>query len=503
MKFLPLSILTLFTLILYGIHFSFRFYSHFILSMFVHGVSGGKIYFLLIYSAVVFLLLFLQNGKKRKDRSAPMGWTGRLFLLWVILGMGASMGSFVRYVMTYDLPLEVHHYHFREIYNSVNYFPHIHTSKLYLYKIGDLLGFDQALKNMDDGRVFANAVPAFYSYVTLLSTISVLILSFFIISRIVFKWETTNKTGVSILCVLSFYSVIKCISDGGLFAYDFLVAAGALYILMHTKSPGEVNTFFKKRWKILFWATIGILSIQCLIDPSLEIVTYTLKHGLVILSIHSLTYIVFIRNSLTNRRLKGLFLTTLSLFLIYTVYQRYSVYLEPFFSYLEKGTEVHYFHYKDRQIPERLKGSRIKFASDFFNIYCLTIQEKERVLDIYRSLGENPYRNRHIAILFPKKSRAYGLLGEFIPLDFKKEVALKVLNIFDLKLTEKNSKESFLLEMAFDPSYFPVFAHAEGGKINQLDENHKFVIYYFLNRFSYFSGIKEYILIPHGFYRFD
>jgi len=503
MMLLLLSLLMFLTFVLYCLDFSFRFYSHFVLGLFVHGVSGGKIYFLLLYSAAAFLLLYFKNKDKRKDGPTPMGWIGKLFLLGVILGMGASLGSYIQYVMTYDLPLEVHHYHFREAYNSVNYFPHIHTSKLYLYQVGNLLGFEQALKNMDDGRVFVNAVPVFYSYVTLFSTVSVLLMSFFFMLRIVFKWEESHQTGVAALIILSFHSMIKCLSDGGPFAYDFLVAAGILYILMHTSGPEEVITFLKKRWKVFFWATFGILSFECLIDPSLGIATYTLKHGMTALCIQLFIYFVLIRNPLTNRRRKGLFMLILFLILIYTIYQRYSIYLRPFFSILEGGTEIHYFHYNDRALPERLRGSEIRFGSDFFNIYCLTLQDKERVLDIYQSLGENPYRNRHIAIISPKKSQAYGILGEFIPLDFKKEVTLKVLNVFDLKLMKKNSKESFLLEMSFDPSYFPVLAHAEGGKINQLDENHKFVIYYFLNRFFYSSGIEEYILIPHGFYRLD
>jgi len=503
MIFLLFSILSLFTLILYGVFFSFHFYSHFILSMFVHGVSGGKVYFLLLYSMVLFLLLFL----RRKRGSGPRWtrWAGKLFVFFVVLGMMASIGSYLHYIKTYSLPVEAHHYHFKGIYNSVNYFPHIHTSKLYLYQIGHLLGFEQALKNMDDGRVFVDVIPAFYPYVTLCSVLSAIFLSFFLVPGIVSRWEDRNQTGISILCILSSNSIVKCLSDGGPFAYDFLIAIGILHILMCTKTPEEVQAFLKRRWKVFFWVSFGVLSLECLIDPSFGMVTYTLKNGIVILSIYGFIYVMTIRAALHHPWLKWTFLTVLVLFLSYTVFLRYSVYIKPFLVYLDEGTEIHYFYYKEGHLPERLKGGHVKFDSSFLKIYSFSLEKREKVLDLYRTLGENPYRNRHLAMIPSGKGRAYGMLGRFIFLTLeKRELVLRVLDIFDLKLREEDlDRKSFYGEIAFDPSFFPVLSHAEGEKITQLDENHKFVMYYFLNRFFHHAGVKEYIFTPMGFYRFN
>jgi hypothetical protein len=367
------------------------------------------------------------------------------------------------------------------------------------------LGLEQKLENMDDGRVFEGAIPAFYPYMTLFSTLLVILLSLFLIPGIVNRWEDRNKTGISILSVLSFSSVTKCLSDGGPFAYDFLVAFGILYILMHTENPDEVKALLRRRWKVFFWASLGILSLECLIDPSLGIATYTLKNGFLTLGIYSFIYLMTIQNILRNRWVNKMFLALLTLFLIYAVYVRYSIYIRPFLVYLDEGTEIHYFHYKDSPLPECLKGGRVKFNSDFLSIYSFSIEKKEKILHLYKTLGENPYRNRHVAIIHPKKRKAYGILGKIIFLEFeKKEVALRVSEIFYLKLTEEDlGRKSFDAEIAFDPSYFPVLSHAEGGKINQLDENHKFLMYYFLNRFFYHSGVKEYILTPVSFYRFN
>lgn len=473
--------------------------------MFVHGVSGGKVYFLLIYSTIVFFLLFFQKENRRGGRLMETRRAGKLLTFLVLFGMAASLGSYLYYINAYSLPVEAYHYHFKGIYNSVNYFPHIHTSKLFLYKMGSLLGIEQALGGMDDGRVFVNAVPAFFPYATLFSVLSIIILSFFVIPEMVNQWENRNRIGISILTVLSFSSIIKSLSDGGPFAYDFLVATGVIYILMHAKNPEEVKTFLKRRWKVFFWVSFGVLSLGCLMDPSLGIATYTIKHGSVLLSIHAFIYFLTIQTSLKNRWLKWILLTVLTLFLSYTVYGRYSIYIKPFLVYLNEGTEIHYFYYKDRPLPGRLIGSRVKSDSDFLILYCFAIEKREKVLDLYRTLGENPYRNRHIAIIRSGKERAYGILGKLIFLEFeKKDVALRVLDIFDLTLREENlDRKRFFGEIAFDPSYFPVLSHAQGGTITQLDENHKFVMYYFLNRFFYHAGVKEYILTPAGFYRFN
>jgi hypothetical protein len=473
--------------------------------MFVHGVSGGKIYFLLIYSTVVFLLLYFRRGKSRAPWPMESCWAGKLLAFLMLLGIGASLGSYIHYITTYDLPVEAYHYHFRGIYNSVNYFPHIHTSKLYLYKVGSLLGLERALENMDDGRVFVNVIPAFYPYVTLFSTLFIIFLSLFFIPRIVNRWEGRNKTGISILSVLSFNSIIKCLSDGGPFAYDFLVAIGVIYILVHTKSPEELKAFLIVRWKFFWWVSLGILSFEFLIDPSLGIMTYTLEHGLFILSIYFFIFFMIIRNTLRNRWLKWVFLATLIFSLSYSVYTRYSIYIKPFLVHLDEGTEIHYFYYKDDPLPECLNRSRVKFDSGFLSIYSFSTERRESILHLYKTLGENPYRNRHVAIISPKKRKAYGILAKIIFLEFdKREVILRVFSIFDLKLTEEDlNRKRFRGEIAFDPSYFPALSHAEGGKITQLDENHKFLMYYFLNRFFHHSGVKEYILIPLGFYRFN
>jgi len=181
------------------------------------------------------------------------------------------------------------------------------------------------------------------------------------------------------------------------------------------------------------------------------------------------------------------------------------VYIRPFQIYLDKGTKIHYFYYKDRPLPGFLKNSKLIFDTDFFRIYSIEIEKKIRPIDIYRAYNENPYRGRHIAIITPKMRQAYGIIGDILFINLKDEkVSLKVPQILHLRLSKKDSpKEVLQAEIAFDPSYFPALSHVEGGTITQLDENHKFVMYYFLNRFFFHYNLKEYIFTPIAFYRFN
>ncbi|MCX8118070.1 MAG: hypothetical protein N3G78_09080 [Desulfobacterota bacterium] len=504
MVYLFFAFLTLSTFLLYRLNYSFRFFSHFLLSLLVHGVSGGKIYFLLLYASGLFLLLFfrsIRGGSVPKEA----GWTKKAFLFSLGVGMAASLGSYLHYLQTFSLPMGAYHYHFREIDNSVNFFPHIHTSKVFLFRSAELLGLEGTFGGMDDGRAFVQAVPKAYGFLTLASVLSALFLSFHLAPGIVLRWKREYRTGMAILNTLAFHSVIKSLSDGGPLAYDFLVAIAALLILFHAQGPDEVRLFLKKRWKVFFWAGLGIFALKGLIDPSLGLATYTLKHGTVHLALYLFIYLLTLKGSSAGSRAKGVLILGLTLFLFYIVYTRHAIYLRPFLMDLEEGTTIHYFHYKDRSVPERLRGSQIVFDSDFLRIYRLTLEKKEQVLDLYRSLGENPYRNRRVAVLRPKPREAYGILAEITFLEFqRRETRLEVPKIVDLKLKEADlGRNRFQGTIAFDPSYFPALAHAEGGRIDQLDENHKFLMYYFLNRFFYHSGVTEFIFTPVGFYRFD
>lgn len=505
MKFFLPFIITLLIFVLYVVFFPFRFYIHPLFTMITHGVSGGKIYFFLIYSFILFFILHLFRNKKNPTGiSSKYLWCRRLFFISVFLGMASSMGSYLHYIYRYDLSIENYHYHFKEVYNSVNFLPHIHTSKLYLYIAGKALGISHLLKNMDDGRVFFEAIPVYYAYLTLLSIILSIPLSFYLVRDIVYKWDERFRTGIAILCCIAFSSVIKTISDGGPLSYDFLMGINIIFVLTMSKCPEDVIAFFKNRWRIFFWGLFVVFSFMCLVDNSFEILKYTVKNSFNIVMVYAFIYFFTVKDKIGRRWFLSISFCFL-LFFSYTLYLRYMVYIRPFHIELDRGTKIHYFYYKDRALPDFLKNIKPIFNEGFIDIYSIDIEKKVKAIDIYRAFNENPYRGRHIAIITPKKRQAYGIIGDILFIDLKdKNASLKVPQILHLKMSKKDAvKDVLQAEIAFDPSYFPALSHVEEVRITQIDENHKFVMYYFLNRFFFYYGVREYILTPVAFYRFN
>lgn len=506
MRFFFLSVTTILTLILYVLCFSCRFYMHPIISMITHGVSGGKIYFFLVYSAISFIVLSFQRENTEASKNKKDQWIKRPFLFFLFLGMASSLGSYIYYIKTYSLSIQAYHYHFKDIYNSVNFLPHIHTSKLFIFKIASLLGIEGKLIGMDDGRVFDNSIPAFFPYMTMLSILVIIFLSLIIIRKTVLGWDKRYQLGIALLCAIQFSNVIKTLSDGGPLAYDFLLSLSIIYILQGTKSPKDVIDFIKKRWRVLFWGFFCIFSFLCFLDHTLEVFKYVIKNSFNLFMVYSSIYLFTIRKTIKKAWLYSI-VAFFILFYSYSFYMRYVIYIRPFHTYLEKGTRIHYFYYKDKDSPnsESLNNGTVVYDSEFLKIYSMNIEERTKPLTIYKTLNENPYRNRHIAFIPPERRQAYGIMAEILFIYFKdRETSLNVPRILHLKLKKEDMKrERFHAELAFDPLFFPPLSHVEKGRITQLDENHKFVMYYFLNRFFLYYGIKEFILTPVAFYRFN
>jgi hypothetical protein len=499
--FLICSISSFIVFVFYASSFEFKFYSHFIISQIVHGVSGGKIYFILIYFSVCFLVLhFKKNCKPAASINKKILWTSILF---IIIGMLSSFCSWFYYIMKYDLPIGSYTFHFNGIYNSMNYFPHIHTSKIYLYRIAALTGLDRFLLNMDDGRVFVNVIPIFYQYLTAISTVSLIVLfTFYLIPFIVSSWDKRFRTGIAVIAVCVCHSIIKCLSDGGPFAYDFLIGSGILSVLINSRNAEEIIQFLKKRKKVFFWVIFLTLSLLFCLDPCLGILTYTLKHGSALLAILMLIFFITIKKEFKKGLIFTLMILVLSLYAIYNISAKYFVYIKPFLSFIDSGTVVHYFYYNDGKLPDTLKNSETIFKDDFVDIYRYKTEKKERILEIYKALNENPYRDRHLAIMPAYRNKVSGMFAEMTILRLNGEkIVLPTIGIFQLNLTKKDlDKMNFYAVMAFHSGYFPCLTKAEDTATTLLDENHRFVMYYFVNRYLNYYGIKEYIFIPFGFY---
>ena len=123
----------------------------------------------------------------------------------------------------------------------------------------------------------------------------------------------------------------------------------------------------------------------------------------------------------------------------------------------------------------------------------------KRIIDAYSELGENPFRNRNVAIISPDDSKAYGFIFVLKVLKSGDEVNLTPNNFVKIKVLQnlsKVSEKAFLLKVTFNKALFPSLWEI---KPSVIGENNKFAVYYFLNHYFLSCGIKEYIIIPYYF----
>jgi hypothetical protein len=92
--------------------------------------------------------------------------------------------------------------------------------------------------------------------------ISFAAITFYLIPFTVNRWDNKFRTGIAIIAVFACHSIIKCLSDGDPFAYDFLISLGVLSVLINSQNPEEVMLFLKKRVKVFFWAAFLILVVR-------------------------------------------------------------------------------------------------------------------------------------------------------------------------------------------------------------------------------------------------
>ncbi|MCS7281585.1 MAG: hypothetical protein NZ583_08230 [Desulfobacterota bacterium] len=540
---LILSISSLLILFLYVLSFSFRFYTHPFLNLLTHGVSGGKMYFFLAYASISLFIahLTLNMGKRSnkpeketepKERflrnhsimkrpfirkNLPLPTKKTLFFISLSAGMLSSIGSYLWYVIKFDLSLSAYHYHFRDTANSVNSLLHIHTSKLFIYTLSEVFGIDQSLSGMDTGSVFKDVIPLVFPLSTSLCFFLCLFLSLFLIRDTVLRWNERERVGISVLSVLCFFSVIKAMADGGPLAYDFLVGVPFIYLILSSDSYEGMVHLLRKSWRILFWAYFLLLSLIAFLDPSLGMLSYTLQNVTRTLSLFLFVLFLTVRHK-TTRPTFLIGITLSSSVLALAISNSFKTSIKPFLSPVGSYAVIHYFDFqrdssftdtdqlKDRALPYCLTQKEPVYTSPFvdvFRIYPKAIYPKaeETPLEIYRRFNENPLRNRHLAILEGEK-RTCGLVLRirFVRTDTQ-EVHLDTLPILHLgAVRDTKDPDAFFLTLKFNPQIFPFLAHSEKRDINQLDENHKWIMYLFLNHYLYHSGVREFIMTPMAFF---
>lgn len=103
---------------------------------FMHGVSSFKTNFLLVYTLILSLIIL--SGKTSISQRSLVLYQ-KLSYGSITAGGIAGLWTFTNVVQALSLPFGKYTYHFKNHYNTINYFAHTHSTKVPLYYLAKLL----------------------------------------------------------------------------------------------------------------------------------------------------------------------------------------------------------------------------------------------------------------------------------------------------------------------------------------------------------------------------
>ena len=235
---------------------------HFALTQLCHGTSSGKILFVLGFVAVFMLRL----SAWRAGEPAPSRAWDRALALAVAVGLGACLGSWVLYTIRFDLPTNWHTFHWRAGVNSVNCATHIHTGKVAIAWLVELLGRPTWHQHFDTGAAYLQAVPVWLAGVIGACFVTAVVAGLVAGGCWVARYPERQQPGVAVLAALALSSLAKCIVDGGPLAYDAIAAVLFVVLIARARSLDEVGRY-AYRYRFALGLSIALwLSLVAAVD---------------------------------------------------------------------------------------------------------------------------------------------------------------------------------------------------------------------------------------------
>ena len=475
--------------ILFNLNYTCFIWISLFLTPFIHGVSSFKINFFLVYTAILCWVVLLAKDFKTQHTISLLQKTN---LICIILAALAGLWTFVSVVQKLQLPFGKYTYHFKEHYNTINYFSHTHSTKVPMFFLVKLLGIEYLTERFDTALPLVEYVNS--SAVWLLTLFFLItLITFLILTRpVVLRWETPWRFVIFLLYAFASCHILKCLFDGGPFSYDLWPSVMTAHILYHSHDVPSLSATLKRyRWHYVF-AILLLCSFTMYMGRS-EALLQTVIGVTFFISIYTL---FFSGIAVRHVQLKKIILTT-TLCCLYGIFYLDLHTVRDAQALMEKikaGDEVLYYSY-----PPLKRDNRDIAISNYSKEMA-----GKRIVDVYRALGENPFRNRRVVIIGRNKNggtQGYnGCIFRLKVLNNRDTVTLpsnpfiKVHNAIPLS---RLGRKDFLIQASFNSRFFPSLYEVNPSTIYQ---NNKFAILYYLNYYLTSHGITEYVMIPY-YYR--
>lgn len=454
---------------LYLAWYAVRIELHYVLSLFNHGVSTGKILFLLGFVAAVMLRVGLCRNVQPNPR---LGYT--LLIAGVLAGLSGSMAAHLHYVHTYELGLGTPTFHGRDGHLSVNSTTHIHVGKTAVAHGIDLLGFESLHDRFDTGSVYRSAVPVWLSAIVGLG---------FVLSVVVVLWLAPGATqrlgrgtrqACTLLWALAGCALCKCILDGGPLAYDAVVAAACLWLI----AAGVC----KLRVAACCLGALGWLAVVFVIDP--DLVPTQAGRGLQRGAIYLLILLFGLWLSYPDRpplRVRAATAVT-AMVVGVMVTLGWMRYVTPLRAPAEADAVV-YTVTPDRGLLAQSVAPGVSTKT---------------IAALYEQVGENPIRPRNTSVSPRARGFQFEIIGGLHLLKTSRgTLELRPSPIAGFQIitpTDDYTGPGDRLQFVWrvDGQIGPMIT----GGINQLTQNERFVNYFLIDKVLRDAGVKEYVLTP-------
>jgi hypothetical protein len=486
MQFLICALLSILFIIVFNVNETFYFWNSIFLQPFIHGISSFKINLFVIYSCVLCLILAVPDRCERYHGTTLLK---KIFFTGILLGSILGLCSFIDVVYKYQLPVGRYAFFFKDHYHTINDFTHLHTTKVLMYYAAQLIHINTIQERVDTAVALAPHVNGVVILLLSLCTIAVIICCILLVRPVVLQWGPHNNFIIFISYVFASFHTIKCFIDGGPFSYDFTPAVIALYLLFYSQDRDTLYSLMKSRLPACIVVLLLVNSLDVFISHESTLLQTPLG-SLFHVCIYSLLLLLILRKKM-SRATTGILVSVCVIYVLFYICFHASSDITALRYRIKDSDKVLQFRYP----------SSFDMTSDLvINDYSSEMRGK-MVIDVYKALGDNPFRNRNTAVFLGNASAMNGFIFGLIVLKSNETVDLTSNKFitFQQAIPSVKIKKAVLLKVVFNTDFFPSLWELHNSTVT---ENNKFLALYYLNYYFIKQGITEYILIPY-YYKAD
>ncbi len=486
---LAMTAVVCFMAVIYCLNDNCRVYVHFVVSQFCHGVSAGKILFFLGYVAVLQLIYAFYQPLEHAKR---ITW---LFVGGISVGFLTNLITYLVYINSFNLSPSDFTFHWREGITSVNNLSHIHTGKVAIAWVIELLSLESLHSIFDTGAAYLDVIPTYLAVMIGVSFTLALASSFFVAPYVVTRYPSQERVVVGFIFSWILCSLCKCVLDGGPLAYDALTA---MILLRPILVADTMNTLFMQLKKQL--------PICCLVLAAWMAILMIFQPG----SLGTQVERIVVRSSLILFPLLLLWVLeqgrTVMIFRLAATAMGMTIALAG----IKRSAEIDLFPLH-KKTPAQLT---LVSSSESENGQLMPIQKEQlgtdpdhTILQTYLSLNVSPYRCSTVSFANSETDIISNLVGrillpanELVGLTFPEDDTVYVAALEPTStLVKKGSQIDWIdcyLSVEFKE---PIGISFNGTVMNQVQENERFFAYRLIDHHLRRSGLSQYILIPYGF----